>query len=158
MRKCFIKLFWHLVFSDCYLPNLRSGSPFSVFFFGVYRTVTLRPPVRDFTGSDEQRFGFHAHILINGSCVRVTDFQFIFLIFHFIFLIYQESTPKNGVGSGITAQHRDLGSQAVEIGISIIVRGSEIRLSNRTTKTIKFWNGLNWTNLSTFFNSVVFLL
>ena len=33
MRKCFMKLFWHLVFSDCYLPTLRSGSPFSLFFF-----------------------------------------------------------------------------------------------------------------------------
>ena len=39
-----------------------------LFFWGGYRTVTLRPR------SDEQRFGFRAHISINGGCVGVTDF------------------------------------------------------------------------------------
>ena len=52
-----------------------------LYCLGVYRTATLRPAVRDFSGSDELRFGFRAHISINGDCVRVMDFQSIFLIF-----------------------------------------------------------------------------
>ena len=48
-----------------------------LFCLGVYRTETLTAGslievVTDFTGSDEQRFGFRAHLSINGSCVRVT--------------------------------------------------------------------------------------
>ena len=61
---------FRLLFAD---PAIRQS--FFSFFFGVYRTVTLRPAVRDFTGSDEQRFGFRAHISIKErGCVRVTDF------------------------------------------------------------------------------------
>ena len=52
--------------------------------------------------------------------------------------VYRIRDQHQKMGWDQGSQHQDLGSQAVEIGISITVRGSEIRLSDRTTKTTTF--------------------